>query len=143
MACDEGEVDLKEERCVRTAETSLREGIYTEETSRVLWSRVDVDGGGDVSGGSVRTAEASLREVDSEETRRVLRSYCSAQRTLGRIGEGNEELDRGKAEQQKLARCSSSSGCTRNTRKWEDNLEVEREESKAPLKNIVIRPVGS
>ena len=26
VACDEGEVDLEEERCVRTEETSLREG---------------------------------------------------------------------------------------------------------------------
>ena len=78
VACDEGEVDLEEERCLRSAETSLREGIYAEETSRVLWSRVDVDGGGDVSGGSVKTAEASLRETDSEETRRLLRSHCSA-----------------------------------------------------------------
>ena len=77
-AYDEGEVDLEEERCVGIAETSLREGIYAEETSRVLWSRVDVDGGGDVSGGSVKTAEASLRETDSEETRRLLRSHCSA-----------------------------------------------------------------
>ena len=73
-------------------------------------SRAGVDGGGDVYGGSVSTAEASLREADSEETRRVLQSHCSARRRLGRIGEGNEELDRGKAEKQKLARCTSSSG---------------------------------
>ena len=58
---------------------------------------------------SVRTAEASLRETDSEETRRVLQSHCSAQRTLGQSGEGDKELGRGKAEQQKLARCTSSS----------------------------------
>ena len=72
----------------------------------------------------------------------MLRSHCSAQRTLGRRGEGDEDLGRGKAEQQKLARCTSSSGHTRKTRKWEDNLEVEREDSKAPFKNIVIRHVG-
>ena len=73
----------------------------------------------------------------------MLRSHCSAQRTLGQSGEGDKELGRGKAEKQELARCTSSCGHTRNTRKWEDNLEVEREESKAPLKNIVIRHVGS
>ena len=90
----------------------------------------------------MRTAEASLRETDSEETRRVLRSHCSAEKTLGRRGESDTELGRGKAERQKLARCTSSCGYTRNTRK-DDNLELEREGSKAPLKNIVIRPVGS
>ena len=72
----------------------------------------------------------------------MLRPHCSAQRTLGQSGEGDKELGRGKAEQQKLARCTSSSGCTRNTRKWKDNLESEGEDSKAPFKNIVIRHVG-
>ena len=54
VPCDEGEVDLEEERCVGIAETSLREGIYAEETSRVLWSRVDVDEGGDGPSGGRR-----------------------------------------------------------------------------------------
>ena len=39
----------------------------------------------------------------------MLRPHCSAQRTSGQSGEGDKELGRGKAEQQKLARCTSSS----------------------------------
>ena len=66
VACGKGEVDLEEVRCVRTAEISLWRAD-AEETSRVLWSRAGVDGGGDVYGGSVSTAEASLREAESQK----------------------------------------------------------------------------
>ena len=41
------------------------------------------------------------------------------------VGRATQSWVAGKAEKQKLARCSSSSGYTRNTRKWKDNLEVE------------------
>ena len=108
----------------------------------MLWSRVDVDvdggrgGGGGEVGTSLLTAERALGRAYSEETWSVLWSNCFR---------GDWAVER------RAARLRS--------RSWQDaplpvdtrmeckevggNLQVEGKESKAPLKNFVMRHVGS